>query len=215
MEDLRAHGIDVSHETGKKLDLFIEELHRWQRIKNLVAERSLPEAWHRHVSDSLQLLDIEPKAKRWLDLGSGAGFPGLVLGIALSTQAGCTVHLVESNSRKCAFLRHVARVTGAAVEVHDGRAESILPRFAGEIDVVTARAVAPLGTLIEWSHPLLTTGSVGLFPKGRNVAAELTSARESWRFESELFPSRTDSAARVVRLTQVAPVQLRASEEPR
>src|SRR3712207_4700587 len=97
---------DVSRETSARLDILVNELARWQRIKNLVGPSTLPEAWTRHVGDSLQLLAAESQARRWLDLGSGAGFPGLVIAAALAGTPGAEVHLVESNSRKCAFLRH-------------------------------------------------------------------------------------------------------------
>jgi 16S rRNA (guanine527-N7)-methyltransferase len=153
----------------------------------------------RHIADSLQLLDITPEAKSWVDLGSGAGFPGLVLGIAALERDGMRVDLVESNGRKCAFLRHVVRLTGASVTVHQARVEAVIGRFA-DADVVTARALAPLSQLLVWTEPLLTTGATGLFPKGREVEAELTEAAKSWRFEAELVPSRTDSAGRIVRI---------------
>ena len=109
------------------------------------------------------------------------------------------VDLVESNGRKCAFLRHVARLTGAPVTVYQARVEAVIGRFTG-VDVVTARALAPLSKLLAWAEPLLTTGTMGLFPKGREARAELTDAAKSWRFEAELVPSRTDSEGRIVRI---------------
>ena len=189
----------VSRETGERLDILAGELRRWQQVKNLVGPKTLDRVWTRHIADSLQLLDIRPEAKSWLDLGSGAGFPGLVLGIAALERDGMRVDLVESNGRKCAFLRHVARLTGAPVTVHQARAEAVIGRFIGS-DVVTARALAPLSQLLAWTEALLTTGTTGLFFKGREVAAELTEAAKSWRFEAELVPSRTDSDARIVRI---------------
>jgi 16S rRNA (guanine527-N7)-methyltransferase len=189
----------VSRETEERLDLLAYELRRWQEVKNLVGPGTLEAVWTRHIADSLQLLDIVPEAKSWVDLGSGAGFPGLVLGIAALERDGMRVDLVESNGRKCAFLRHVARLTGAPVAVHQARLEDVIGRFAGS-DVVTARALAPLSRLLASAEPLLTTGTTGLFPKGREVEGELTEAAKSWRFEAELVPSRTDSAARIVRI---------------
>jgi 16S rRNA (guanine527-N7)-methyltransferase len=189
----------VSRETAAHLDLLAQELRRWQAVKNLVGPGTLDHIWTRHIADSLQLLDLAPDAKRWLDLGSGAGFPGFVLGIAALERSGMSVDLVESNGRKCAFLRHVVRLTRAPATVHAARVEAIIHRFTG-IEVVTARALAPLSQLLAWAEPLLTTGSLGLFPKGREVAAELTEAAKSWRFEAELVPSRTDSEARIVRI---------------
>ena len=192
----------VPRETQDRLQAYVDELRRWQRIKNLVGPGTLDQVWTRHVADSLQLLDLAPEARRWLDLGSGAGLPGLPLAIA---GGGVHVHLVESNARKCAFLRHAARVCRAPVTVHEGRIEALIAGFAGEVDVVTARALAPLDQLIAWAAPLLQTGTTGLFPKGREVDAELTGARKSWTFESDLIPSRTDPAARIMRLTAVSP----------
>src|SRR5215213_9625275 len=173
---------------------------RRQRVKNLVGPATLDRVWTRHVADSLQLLDHAPDARTWLDLGSGAGFPGLALAIAVSERTpDAVVHLVESNSRKCAFLRHAARLTNAQAQVHEGRIESEAARLAG-IDVVTARAVAPLTQLLAWSQPVLKTGAIGLFPKGRDVEAELTVAAKSWTYEADLLPSRTDSDGRIVRI---------------
>ena len=197
---------DVSRETRAGLDLLVTELQRWQGIKNLVGSGTLDQVWTRHVADSLQLLDIEPEARRYLDLGSGAGFPGLVLGIALRERTEAQVDLVESNGRKCAFLRHVARLTAAPVTVQEGRIEAVIGRFAGTTEVVTARALAPMTQLIAWTAPLLTTGTRGLFPKGRNVAAELTEAGESWRFDARLVPSRTDPEGHIVHLRSVTEI---------
>ena len=188
----------VSRETGERLDILARELRRWQQVKNLVGPGTLDRVWTRHIGDSLQLLDLTPEARTWVDLGSGAGFPGLVLGIA-ALERDMRVDLVESNGRKCAFLRHVVRLTGAPVTVHQARVEAVIGRFVGA-DVVTARALAPLAQLLAWAEPLLTTGTTGLFPKGREVEAELTEARKSWRFEAELIPSRTDSEGRIVRI---------------
>ncbi len=189
----------VSRETLQRLDTLAEELRRWQGVKNLVGPKTLESIWTRHIADSLQLLDLAPDARRWLDLGSGAGFPGLVLGIAALERAGMQVDLVESNGRKCAFLRHVVRLTGAPVKVHAARIEAVIESFVG-IEVVTARALAPLAQLLAWAEPLLTTGATGLFPKGREVESELTEAAKSWTFDAELLPSRTDSEARIVRV---------------
>mgnify|MGYP001405697327 CR=1 FL=1 len=194
---------DVSRETFEKLSLLESELRRWQAIKNLVGPGTLDQIWERHIVDSLQLLAYAPDTARlWLDLGSGAGFPGLVLAIAGQAR-GLEVHLVESNSRKCAFLRHVARLTGAKAVIHATRLESVVPSFVGKTDVVSARALASLATLLGWTAPLLKAGTIGLFPKGRDVDAELTEARESWKFAAEVLPSRTDSEARILRISSI------------
>ena len=192
--------LGVSRETEQRLSALVDELRRWQAVKNLIGPGTLDRIWTRHVADSAQLIDHAPDAARWLDLGSGAGFPGLVVAILLRGRPGAEVHLVESNGRKCAFLRHAARVTGAAAVVHEARLDMIVEPFAGRIDVVTARALAPLANLIAWTRPLLQTGAVGLFPKGREAQAELTEAAKSWRLDADLIPSRTDSEAGIVRI---------------
>lgn len=193
-------GFDVSRETRERLEALVAELRRWQQVKNLVGPETLKEVWHRHVADSLQLAALAPEARTWVDLGSGAGFPGLVLGIAAAERPGTVVHLVESNSRKCAYLRHAARVTGAAVKVHDARLETVIDGFQGQVDVVTARALAPLPQLLAWTEPLLRTGAIGLFPKGQDASSELTEARKSMRFNAEMFASRTDPRATILRV---------------
>jgi 16S rRNA (guanine527-N7)-methyltransferase len=194
--------LDVSRETKDKLELLERELRRWQAIKNLVGPATLDHIWDRHIVDSLQLLDLAPEAKLWLDLGSGAGFPGLVLAIA-GAERGLKVHLVESNSRKCAFLRHIARLTGVSATVHEARLESVIPNFIGKADVVSARALASLTMLLDWTEPLLKAGTIGLFPKGRDAEIELTEARKKWTFKADILPSRTDSDARILRITSI------------
>ncbi len=195
-------GLNVSRETKDKLDLLERELRRWQAIKNLVGPATLDRIWDRHIVDSLQLLDLAPEAKTWVDLGSGAGFPGLVLAIA-GQERGLKVHLVESNSRKCAFLRQIARLTGASAIVHEARLEVVIPSFVGKADVVSARALAALPQLLEWTEPMLKAGTIGLFPKGRDAESELTEARKRWTFKADILPSRTDSEARILRITSI------------
>ncbi|GJD33572.1 16S rRNA (guanine(527)-N(7))-methyltransferase RsmG [Methylobacterium aerolatum] len=190
---------DVSRETRAALDLYVEQLRRWQTVKNLVGPSTLKEVWSRHVADALQLLSLAPEAKRWVDLGSGAGIPGLILAIA-GRERGIRVTLVESNSRKCAFLNEAARLTGAPAEIRNARIETVMAGLGGS-DVVCARALASLDQLLAWSAPLLNSGTIGLFPKGRDVQAELTQAAARWTFTHDLVPSRTDSEARIVRVT--------------
>ncbi|MBN9472147.1 MAG: 16S rRNA (guanine(527)-N(7))-methyltransferase RsmG [Bosea sp.] len=187
----------VSRETEERLAILVAELERWQRAKNLVSTATLDEVWTRHIADSLQLFDHAPEARRWLDLGSGGGFPGLVLGIRLA-EVGGHIDLVESNARKCAFLRHAARLTGAAVTVHAARIEDAMPQFLGKVDVVTARALASLPLLLDWCKELLRTGVIGVFPKGQHLDAELTEASKYWKIQASTFPSVTDSAARIL-----------------
>jgi 16S rRNA (guanine527-N7)-methyltransferase len=199
---ITASDLNVSRETFEKLELLERELRRWQAIKNLVGPATLDRIWDRHIVDSLQLLDLAPDAGTWLDLGAGAGFPGLVLAIA-GAERGLQVHLVESNSRKCAFLRHIARLTGAPAKVHEARLETVVPGFVGKADVVSARALASLPMLLDWTEPLLKAGTMGLFPKGRDAEIELTEARKKWTFEAEILPSLTDPEARILRITSI------------
>lgn len=187
----------VSRETEQRLDVLVAELRRWQKAKNLVSGATLDEVWTRHVADSLQLFDHAPQARRWLDLGSGGGFPGLVLGIRLA-ELGGHIDLVESNARKCAFLRHAARLTGAPVTVHNARIEDVVDGFAGKVEAVTARALAPLPLLLDWCKELLRTGATGVFPKGQHLEAELTAAAKYWKIQATTFPSVTDSAAAIL-----------------
>ncbi|RXT43673.1 16S rRNA (guanine(527)-N(7))-methyltransferase RsmG [Bosea sp. Tri-44] len=187
----------VSRETEERLAVLVGELRRWQKAKNLVSDATLDAVWTRHVADSLQLLDRAPQARRWLDLGSGGGFPGLVLGIRLAELSG-HIDLVESNARKCAFLRHAARLTGAPVTVHNARIEDVADDFIGKVEAVTARALAPLPLLLDWCKELLRTGVVGVFPKGQHLDAELTAAAKYWKIQATTFPSLTDSAAAIL-----------------
>ena len=190
----------VSRETLKRLALFAERLRAWQKAVNLVSPETLGEIWHRHFADSAQLLTLAPDVDAtWLDLGAGAGFPGLVVAILMAERGTGRVHLVESRARRCAFLREVARATGAPVEVHQTRIEALaesasLPPFA----VVTARALAPLDRLLGLAAPFFSETTMGLFPKGRAADDEIAAARGPWRFQCETRPSLTDSEGRII-----------------
>jgi len=188
----------VSRETLQRLDLFVETLLTWNAKTNLIAASTVPHLWTRHIADSLQLIDLAPEARVWVDLGSGAGFPGLVIACALADTPGAAIHLVESNAKKAAFLREAARITGVPAKIHAERIEQFVERFQGPADVVTARALAPLKTLLDQSFSLLKTGALGLFPKGQDAAAELTDADKCWNIKTDLATSRTDSRGRIV-----------------
>lgn len=191
---------DVSRETIEKLLAYEALLRQWQKTINLVAPSTLDTIWHRHFADSAQLYALAPgDAKRWLDLGSGAGFPGLVLGIMLAGREGARLTLVESDTRKAAFLREVARRTGAPVDIQPERIEKVATQSKlGVVDVITARALAPLPRLLELCAPAFSANTVGLFPKGRDAESELDVAQERWAFESSLHPSLTDAGGRIV-----------------
>jgi 16S rRNA (guanine527-N7)-methyltransferase len=190
--------IPVSRETTARLDRFVELLLDWQQRMNLIAPLTEPILWTRHIADSLQLLPLAPNAKCWVDLGSGAGFPGLVLACALADTAGAEVHLVESKTKKAAFLREAAQLTGAPAIVHAERIEDFVKHAPRQIDIVTARALAPLPDLLAAAYPLLKRGAIGLFPKGQDVDAELTEAAKCWNIQASLATSRTDPRSRVV-----------------
>jgi 16S rRNA (guanine527-N7)-methyltransferase len=206
VEDDRRHAlamIPVSRETEATLDRIVAELRRWQNVHNLVGARTLEHVWTRHIADSAQLFALACAQAgrghiRWLDLGSGGGFPGLVVAALMAERGTGEVHLLESNGRKCAFLKSVIRLTAIPGKVHEGRIEDLIAGFTGNIDVVSARALAPLPQLLDWSKDLLRTGALGIFPKGQDVEAELTSASKSWRMEMDMVPSRTDANGRIL-----------------
>ena len=190
--------VPVSRETLARLDRFVATLLTWQRRINLIAPATVREIWTRHVADSLQLLSLAPSARAWLDLGSGGGFPGLAIACALAETPATRIHLVESNGKKAAFLREAVRVTGAPAIVHQARIKQIGTQLDESIEVVTARAVAPLVDLLGLTEPWLKRGAQGLFPKGQDVGAELTEASKYWNIEAVLVPSKTDPHARIV-----------------
>ncbi|EJW13066.1 rRNA small subunit methyltransferase, glucose inhibited division protein GidB [Rhodovulum sp. PH10] len=195
----------VSRETEARLDRLVALLLARQAVTNLISPGSIPTLWTRHVADSLQLLDLAPNARIIVDLGSGGGFPGLVLACALAEVPGARVHLVESIGKKAAFLAEAAETLALPVVVHPERIESFVARKNVRPDVVTARALAPLPALLAHVHPLLKSGGFALLPKGRDVAAELTEARKSWTITADLVPSRTDPEGRIVVVRHVAP----------
>ena len=193
----------VPRETLSRLSTFVNLLVEWNERVNLVAASTLPDVWRRHVLDSAQLAPLIPnRARTVVDLGSGAGFPGLVLAILLSDRPGLTVHLVESTQKKCRFLEEAAKATAAPVRVHYARAEQI-KGLKG--DIVTARAVAPLDHLFALAHPFFGPATVGLFLKGRSLNDELTHARKSWKLDATPIPSRSDPSGSMLRVTGLTP----------
>jgi 16S rRNA (guanine527-N7)-methyltransferase len=190
--------VSVSRETAERLDRFVDMLLRWQRTTSLIAPSTVDQLWTRHVADSLQLLELAPEARTWVDLGSGGGFPGLVIACALTDRPASRIHLIESHGRKAAFLREAARTLGVPALVHAVRIEEFINTFSDAVDVVTARAVAPLRALLSYAEPLVNRGALALFPKGQDVEAELTDAAKYWIIDSELIPSRTSPRGRIV-----------------
>jgi 16S rRNA (guanine527-N7)-methyltransferase len=211
---------DVSRETVARLDRFVALLMVWQRRTNLISPSTIPSLWTRHVADSLQLfqlaaahpspsLTLPPEEGRevggegregavWLDLGSGGGFPGIVIACALADVPGAKIHLIESNMKKAAFLREAVRETKVPGIVHAARIEALVPVLGGAADYVTARALAPLPDLLDIIAPFLKKGAKALLPKGQDLDIELTKATKHWNIEAESVPSKTSKTGRIL-----------------
>jgi 16S rRNA (guanine527-N7)-methyltransferase len=201
--------VDISRETLERLDRFAGLLLAWQRKFNLIGASSIPVLWTRHIADSLQLLALAPKTLKstapvWADLGSGAGFPGLVIACALAGIEGACVHLVEVNAKKAAFLREAIRETGAPAIVHADRIEAIGASLARKVDVVTARALAPLNELFAFLAPMLENGAEALLPKGQHIESELTEATKYWNIAADIVPSKTSATGRILILHKLS-----------
>jgi len=176
------------------LETFLEMLIAGNAVMNLVGPATLPDFWNRHAWDSAQLLRLAPEARTWADLGAGAGFPGLVLAILFKPVPGATVHLVESMAKRCRFLTSVSEALDLPVVIHNKRAEDL----SLTVDIVTARACAPMSRLLGYARPYLKRGAVGLFLKGQDVVSELADAASSWTFSSRLIESLSDPRGRIV-----------------
>ena len=187
--------VPALREIEKQLMIYEDLLRRWQMRMNLVGRSTLSELWTRHFADSGQLLGDAPLGQRWADFGSGAGFPGLVLSLLQDRNEG-EMHLIESDTRKAAFLREVSRETGSRAVVHNSRVEDVI----GDIDpsIVTSRAMADIAILFRAVRPFVEKGGAGLFLKGRDIAAELTRASIPSNFSVRLRPSKVDPASSVV-----------------
>jgi 16S rRNA (guanine527-N7)-methyltransferase len=193
----------VSHDIEARLDRYVALLLEWQAKTNLVAPSTLPHLWTRHIADSLQLLTLAPTAKIWADFGSGGGFPGIVLACALAETPGATIHLVERNVKKSAFLREALRVTDGCGTVHLTDIGDNVDSVVGPVDCVTARALAPLHQLIGFAEPLMKQGAKALFLKGQDVEAELTEATKYWTMQPILHSSRTGGHGWIVELDRI------------
>jgi 16S rRNA (guanine527-N7)-methyltransferase len=191
----------VSRETLSKLDTYVDLLLDWSQRQNLIGPSTIPTLWTRHVADSLQLLELAPTAKVWADFGAGAGFPGLPIACALAGQEGAAVHLVESVGKKANFLREAVQATGVPAQIHQVRAENFSAEHGDSVDVVTARALAPLKVLCDLAFPLVTRGAIAIFPKGQDVDTELTEATKYWNIESTKAPSKTSDNGTIVVIT--------------
>ena len=190
--------IPVSRETLARLERFVDVLMLGTERQNLIGPSTIPTIWTRHVADSLQLHDLAPNAKIWVDFGAGAGFPGIPIACALAGQEGAAVHLVESVGKKANFLREAVQATGVPAAVHQVRAENFAAGHGDSVDVVTARALAPLKVLCDLAFPLIQRGAIGLFPKGQDVDAELTEAAKYWNIQATKVPSKTSPEGKIV-----------------
>ena len=197
--------VEINATAAQMADLqsFYDLLGDWTQRMNLVGPSAMAEFWLRHAYDSAQLLHVEQSALRWADVGTGAGFPGVVLAILLKGRPGAHIHLVESMGKRVRFLEHVVTELTLPAEVHHVRAE-VFPR-PSRLDIVTARACAPLPRLLEYTAHLLRAGTKGLFLKGLETDSELTAARRSWTFESESIASLSGPTGRIIRIERLRP----------
>jgi 16S rRNA (guanine527-N7)-methyltransferase len=185
------------------MQAFRELLIEWNGRMNLVGPSALGEFWRRHALDSAQLRDIAPQARVWADLGAGAGFPGVVLAILGKAQPGAHVHLIESMAKRCRFLQAVVDELALPATVHHARAEELTLA----VDVVAARACAPMVRLLGYAWPYLRAGATGLFLKGQDVGSELQAAAKYWKFDADLILSISYSEGRIVQLKRVSRVR--------
>ena len=197
---------DVSRETSERLETHRRLLAEWSARMNLVGPRELEAFWSRHAWDSAQLIKLAPEARRWVDLGSGAGFPGLVVAALLADKPDASIHLVESTGKKCDFLRAVIDEAALPAKVFNQRIEDF-GVGEGLYQVVTARALAPLSRLIAYAKPFLDHGAHGLFHKGADFDAELAAAKnalEGGAYQADVLESLSDPRGHIVRITKAA-----------
>lgn len=195
---------NVSRESREKIETYVKLLLAWQQRINLIGPATVASVWDRHVCDSLQLLPLLPRDTRAIaELGSGAGIPGLIVAMA----AGLEAHLYESNGKKAAFLREAARQTGTRATVHNVRLESLAGQATlPAVQCVVARALAPLPLLLDYAHPFLAAGAVGLFHKGQDVDVELTEATKCWRMDVSKHASQCDPRGVILEIREASRV---------
>ncbi len=193
--------VPVSRETEERFAVFVALLDRWRKKTNLIADSTFSAVWTRHIADSAQLLALAPEAGRWVDMGSGAGFPGLVIAIQLAGLPGAKVHCIESDQRKCAFLREAARATEAPAIIHPERVEAIEPESLGPVDAVTARAFAPLPLTLKLARPWMERGAIAVFPRGESARDQIAALPEG-AYAIEPLPSVVDPKAAILRIRQ-------------
>lgn len=196
---------DVSRETLERLQVYVDLVLKWQPAQNLIAPSTIPDIWTRHVVDSLQTLWTYPEARTWVDIGSGAGFPGVVTAILLADDPEAHVHMIESNQRKAAFLRTALRETGSKGTVHPGRIESVAKDWSlGKVDAVSARALASLETLFQLSEPFTREGAKAVFHKGQDFQREVNEASARWDFDLVEKVSVVDPTSRMLLFSEIS-----------
>lgn len=195
---------DVSRETFERLLVFEALFLKWSKAFNLAAPSTLPDFWKRHVLDSVQLAKLRKPSGIWVDVGSGGGLPGIVTAILLSDAPASHIHLVESNGKKAAFLRQALIETNGAGQVHRARIEGAFPK-TGPVDVITARALAPLTILLEQTKPWMKTGATAFFHKGREYQEEIKAAGDAWRFDLIEHASAIDPESVVLEIRSASP----------
>lgn len=201
IQSMMSDGQSVSRETIHRLGIYESLVKKWQPAQNLVAPKTLNEIWVRHIADSVQIYSAYPQARTWVDMGSGAGFPGLVTAILLKdTSQNHHVHMIESNGRKVMFLRTVARELGLNVSVHNDRIENVLADWDGPVDAFSARALTSFDNLCGFVAPFIGPDCVGVFHKGREFDRELLEATARWDVDLVQQASKTDPDARIVLL---------------
>lgn len=196
-----ARDLDVPRETCERLETHRRLLETWSKRINLIGPRELEAYWRRHALDCGQLVALAPEARRWIDIGAGAGFPGMVIACVLAEVPGAAVTMVETNPKKAAFLREAIRETGAPAHVLNESIDDVAARGESAFDIVTARAFAPLPRIILSAKPILDRGATGLFLKGAEYRAEIAAAADQgWALDVEVLPSRSDPAGRILRI---------------
>lgn len=165
--------ISLSADKQTKLSEYVAKLYRWRSVTNLMSDKSFAEFWDRHAQDSFNLLLAFPEKRVWLDIGSGAGLPGIVIGLALLDVVGAQVHCIESDGRKCAFLRDVVHTLRLPVKIHQTRMEAVRREEVGDVEIVTARAFSTVATILTLAQPFLDTGALAILPRGRTGFAEV------------------------------------------
>lgn len=193
-------GLNVSRETFDRLKHLESLLVKWNPRINLVAKSTINDAWDRHILDSIPVFSAVSGAGRWIDIGSGGGFPGLVIAILNAEKQNFEITMIESDQRKCAFLRTVIRETGVQADVISKRIEAVEPMQA---DILSARALADLNLLLEFSERHLGSSGTALFPKGLNWKKEVLAAQESWSFDYEALRSETQEGAVILKIREI------------